>query len=361
MHVCYTGDIFRNQSRGGISRYFCEIASRIKDFENTEVTINAAIHFNLHLKESIFARAGIFSPISTQRLGINRTINDLARKLEKRYVSAHDFDLIHFTSQSAQNESPNALKVLTVFDLIRETEDKSGARMKLLEASLKRQDAVIAISDSTKKSILENIDIPEKSIKVTWLGISDEFKKRDESVLVTKRKPFILYVGQRGGYKNFEKFCRAFSSDRNLRNEFTLVAAGGGKFSVYENLLFEELGISGRVSQSDASDAQLSILYRSSAMFIFPSLQEGFGIPLIEALSCGTPTACSDIPIFHEISDGAATYFDPFSIESIREKMTELANNYLGGQGSKPNRFNSDNFSWQRCASQTESIYRSIL
>jgi hypothetical protein len=121
--VIYTGDAFRSQSRGGVSRYFCEIATRLDASHGVNVFINAPIHYNHHLKETKFRDGNWYLPISTQRFGFNNRITRVAKSIETKRLQKHTGNLIHLTSTKIQEHNLIKPSVITIFDLIREKED----------------------------------------------------------------------------------------------------------------------------------------------------------------------------------------------------------------------------------------------
>lgn len=360
MDICYTGDAFRNQSRGGVSRYFCEIATRIDDYDGANTFINAPIHFNLHLKDANFRRNNHYFPYSTQRFGFNRRVTQISKRIEKARFHRQSFDLVHFTSLKNYEWGFKEEKVVTIFDLIREKEDRTGEKFRLLASILKEQKKVITISQSVKREILENFKILEDSVHVTYLGVSNNFSEHYKSLTLLEGIPYILFVGQRRGYKNFNRLLEAFAMGNELRNNFMIIAAGGGSFSTQEKLLIEKLGLTRNVVQVTATESKLGELYRGASAFIFPSLAEGFGLPLIEAIYAGTRIACSDIPVFREIGLEVPNYFDPLSVHSIylsllktlKSQQIEVAQFHEMAQLSR--------FSWDKCALDTYCIYRKI-
>ena len=139
--------------------------------------------------------------------------------------------------------------------------------------------------DSSIKPIylLSLIPVDPGNVKTIHLAASDFFSPIYSS-LNESSKPYVLYVGQRSGYKNFFNFCRAFSQSNILRNEFNIHVFGGGKFNKSELQELDELNLLKNVIKVDGDDVQLRIQYSNARALIYPSIMEGFGIPLIEAM-----------------------------------------------------------------------------
>jgi glycosyltransferase involved in cell wall biosynthesis len=361
MDIQYTGDVFRNQSRGGVSRYFCEIATRIDAMDGVTAHINAPIHFNLHLRESKFRTRNHYFPISTRIFGVNRRVTEISEALEKERSKEQKVDLVHLTSFKNFDRNIKAPKIVTIFDLVREKEDKSGERFRLLNSIIKHQGLVITISESTKSEILENFDIHEDLVRVTYLGVSNSLKRERKVMNAQDKNPYILFVGQRGGYKNFERFLFAFAKGNEIRRQFKVIVAGGGSFSRKERELIHQLGLTRLVKQKNVTDSTLSEMYRNARAFIFPSLTEGFGLPIIEAIYAGTQVVCSDIPVFREIGVDMPIYFDPFSVDSIHSGLLRALAS--PESDSIPNQVMTDlsRFSWDKCAQDTYKTYGDYL
>ena len=128
---------------------------------------------------------------------------------------------------------------------------------------------------------------------------------------------YILHVGGRKRWKNFDFLIRALAPVLNQGEGLSVICAGGGMFDESERMLFKELFIHTRVVQMDVSDSELVFLYRHAEFFVSASLYEGFGIPIVEAFANGCPVMISDVSCFPEIAGDAALYFDPKNRESI--------------------------------------------
>ena len=189
----------------------------------------------------------------------------------------------------------------------------------------------------------------------------------DNSVIVDdeldNERPFLLYVGWREWYKNFKPFLKSISRSKSIMNDFDIIAFGGGEFTVEELKLMTELGFrNGQVRQISGSDKLLAKYYSQARAFIFPSLYEGFGLPPLEAMSYNCPVISSNASCMPEVVGDAAEYFDPNSLDEMLEsvektvysdsRINELVS--LGKQQIKK-------YSWQKCASETLSVYQSII
>ncbi|MBW4561959.1 MAG: glycosyltransferase family 4 protein [Mojavia pulchra JT2-VF2] len=368
MKIVYDYQIFNEQKYGGISRYICEVANRIAQIEGFDVKILACSYINKHL-ESVNPEL----VIGMQRQHIPKTkilIDKLNAQFSKFWLKSNKPSIIHETYYSTTRIAPKGSRtVVTVYDMIHEKfnfllNNKLDRELTLskIEAT-KRADHIICISNSTKQDLLEILDINPDKVSVIYLGHSLIHKSKIDWKLNIQSKPYILYVGQRAGYKNFERLLQAYASNQNIQRDFNLICCGANSFSTHELDLICKLGLNGnKVIHVTTDDQALVKLYREASVFIYPSLYEGFGLPLLEAMSLECPVVCSNTSSLPEVAGEAAEFFDPYSTESIANSLekvlysSERAKNLikLGKQRVKA-------FSWEACAKQTCSLYRSLI
>jgi glycosyltransferase involved in cell wall biosynthesis len=232
-------------------------------------------------------------------------------------------------------------------------------------AAIKRADHVICISESTRRDLHAFVDIPAEKVSVVHLGF-DTFVAplpSDRAAKFGKVRPYLLFVGNRKGYKNFTGLLRAVSQSRQLQTEFDIIAFGGGVFTSEEQALCKSLGYGSRqVRQITAGDAELGKLYRGAAALVYPSLYEGFGLPPLEAMAHGCPVVVSNSSSLPEVVGNAGEYFNPGSSEDMSmaiEKVVlspETANQLIAkGFQRLPL------FSWKSCAQATLNTYQAIV
>lgn len=368
MKIAYDHQIFGWQQYGGISRYFYELARNIAAFKEAEVTVVSPVYVNSYLHEPSDGLRVIGRRVpAIRRTGrIFRAANQLLAPTLMRKLSP---DIVHETYYSRNRCAPSKSRVvLTVFDMIHERYPASfpawdtTSQEKAL--AVKRADHIICISEQTRSDLVEILNVNPDDTSVVHLGFS--LTQGDtERVFepVANGRPYILYVGSRGGYKNFDGFIRAFASNKRLRNNFDVVAFGGGGFSASELSSFSELGLlSGHVRQVAGDDAQLADLYRGAELFVYPSMYEGFGIPPLEAMSFDCPVACSNTSSIPEVVGDAAFFFDPSDVASIENALVKISeSNVLRNSLIRRGRKRIEVFSWKKCAEETVDIYREVL
>jgi glycosyltransferase involved in cell wall biosynthesis len=275
-------------------------------------------------------------------------------------------DIVHETYYSHTRTAPSSSKVvLTVFDMIHERFPAYFSSWDPLQrekvAAVQRADHVICISEHTRRDLVQLLGVEEAKTSVVHLGFS--LTGAGEQLAEVPPRPYLLYVGARGGYKNFEGLLKAYSRSHALCRDFDLVAFGGGVLTPQERALIVELGLdTSKVRQMGGPDSVLAGLYRSAALFVYPSLYEGFGIPPLEAMSFNCPVACSNTSSIPEVVGDAASFFDPESTDSMVAAIESVLNHdkvrkELIAKGQQ----RILQFSWEKCAVQTQNVYRSIL
>ena len=173
---------------------------------------------------------------------------------------------------------------------------------------------------------------------------------------------YILFVGRRTGYKNFIFFLESISDLLYKRQDLYLICAGGGGIQQHERKFFEKMKISEKIIQCDFDDNALAYLYEKACLLAFPSLHEGFGIPILEAFGCNCPVVCSNTSSLPEIAKDGAKYFDPRNKQSITNALTSVLDNKdlqkdLISRGKKIEK----TYSWRKTAEETYRLYRSII
>ena len=234
--------------------------------------------------------------------------------------------------------------------------DRTTEKKKIL---VEKSSKIIAISESTKNDLCKIFKVNPEKVSVVYLATS--FESIESEPLKSIPQNYILFVGARGGYKNFNFMIEAIA-DILKRDGIFLICAGGGKFKKEEIELFSKFGIDKMVMQTTVSDSELKFLYQNAIAFIFPSLYEGFGIPILEAFSCGCPVILSNTSSFPEVAKDAGFYFDPYSLDSIKNAVKKIIydnelREKLIARGYERLKF----FSWEKTAKETLKIYKEIL
>lgn len=366
MKIQFDYQIFTMQKYGGISRYFYELMKEFDKLENIEVNTSLLLSNNYYISDKKFVNyLEILS--NTPFRGKQRLFNLFNKLNTIMKLKKQDFDVFHPTYYGTYflKHLENKPFVLTVYDMIHEkfsemfhSTDKTSEQKRLL---VEKATKVIAISQSTKNDLIELFGTDESKIEVVYLGNS-MFPEINLTIEVDIPKRYILFVGSRDGYKNFERFIKSVASILNDDKELFVLCTGGGVFNASEMELFKELKIEQQVLQYNLDDDLLAYFYQNAIAFIFPSLYEGFGIPVLESFACNCPLLCSNTSSLPEIAGDGAMYFDPYSEESIRNSILDvLKNDKLRENLVLKGQERLKNFSWKQTAIETKKIYQEVL
>jgi glycosyltransferase involved in cell wall biosynthesis len=365
MQIIYDHQIFSLQKYGGISRYFVELANHIADTKKAQVRVLSPVYFNAYLasRSPGVQVTGLKVPmIKFAELIYGAGNQALADPLLPWFKP----DLLHETYYTSKPAKPRGYKiVLTVHDMIHELfpEDFSAndSTRKDKASAVARADHVICVSEHTRRDLIKLLGVPHGKTSVVHHGFALKTQGAPDDVPV--RRPYLLYVGARGGYKNFACLLQAYAASSALTASFDLVAFGGGPFTPKEAELARQLGIPPEnLRQVKGGDDVLAGLYRRAAAFVYPSLYEGFGIPPLEAMSFDCPVVCSNASSIPEVVGNAAMLFDPLSAEALGQALAAVLNDVELRQSLvSKGRERIKNFSWAKCAQQTMTIYTQIL
>lgn len=365
MKISYDYQIFSLQNVGGISRYFVELGHRIPTlFPDMQTTAIAPLHINEYLADSSINKIGRKINSFSGKHRVLPLLNDFFSTL---ILKKNLPDILHETYYATRSLAFKGPRILTVFDMIHERfpgqfhgPDRHIARLKA--KAVARADHLIAISQSTHDDLVNILHVAEEKITVIPLASSFAGDSNLKKPSVSGEKPYLLYVGLREGVKNFKRLVTAYASSSLLRSEYDLLCVGGGNFSQTESELLQTLNVRQSVKHLNADDTTLADLYCRATLFVYPSLYEGFGIPLLEAMHCGCPVACSDCSSMPEIAGDAAVFFNPEDAEEIAAVLEETVQSEtiltaLRERGLR----REQRYTWDACVTQTAEVYRNAL
>ena len=370
--IVYDHQIFWRQKYGGISRYLYEVATQVSNANDFQVKILALAYTNEYLKECP-KKLIIGLPVPRfPGIQIQKIIGKINDKFAKSWFQNNTPDIVHETYYHSDRLAPKKSKiVVTVHDMIHEKLSQFVRRemfgmdrtSQIKKEAVTRADQIICVSENTKKDLIEILDINPEKVNVVYHGPSLKLTTNSQNNLA-EFKPYILYVGERiSGHKNFRLFLQAYANSTQLKNNFNLVCFGGGSLSKTELKLIQELGLSPeKIFQISGNDTTLANFYRSASIFVYPSLYEGFGIPLLEAMALDCPIACSNTSSLPEVVGNAAEFFNPQQPDS----MTNAIENVLFSSDKstelvKLAREQVKKFSWEKTAKETKEVYLSLL
>lgn len=380
MRVIFDYQCF-DQRFGGISRCFCELCKKMPDGVDASIVVKESNNAYLHdyfpdMGYSSFSnepdkflyplkfkgRSRLYSLLS-KYCKFFPSFEHVNLPYSVDYLKNNRVDIFHATMYQDYfipylNGAPF---LITVHDMIWElfpTEFPQESQRK--KNLCNKADHIIAVSENTKKDLIRLWNIPEDKISVVYHG-APVVTERYENPLGDSK--YFLFVGRREGYKNFNQTLLDFADFGKKFPDVKLVCVGG-RFSRDEIRRIKEFHLQDRIVQIAASDGQLYALYQNAIAFIFPSIYEGFGIPVLESFSNECICLLNDTSCFPEIGGDAAMYFhsEPgkSNLPELLEKVYLLPNDEAA-QWKQKAKQRAGLFSWKTSAEQLASIYKSLM
>lgn len=369
LSVILEGKIFEEQPLGGISRIYHEILPRIC---NMDEQILFSIPTSGHLMQSLPKHPQIASYPS--RVPIHRLLRPqtIFWQLQDYLRAKLQTASFHFDKNTIWHATYFQLpswwtgpKVTTVYDLIHEkfphffNKNYDNILRQRKERSVLTADKVICISESVRSDVVEMYGLPEERVVAIPLACGDNFRQLSQEETPSDfrvDRPFILYVGLRHHYKNFKTLLSAYATWPR-RNKIGLLVVGN-PWSKEEQKEIATAGLESNIfCRSGVTDEELCALYNQALAFVYPSLSEGFGIPLLEAMACGCQIVASRIPTFAEVARDVPYFFDPLD----KDELIAALESACFSETIKSRRDDIlANYSWDRNARATLEIYREL-
>lgn len=315
---------FSTQRFGGISRYFATIIDEISRHSDFDFKLGVLYSDNHYIKVQ---HGELLNKIARKILHseYGSRISRLNQAYCQYLLSRGEFDVFHPTYYD-NYYLPRLKKpmVTTIHDMTHERLPEYFWSMSPLTAqkriNIEKADHIIAISETTKKDLIELSGVEEKKISVIYHGIDLDTDLVYEEV-PDMPDSFLLFVGDRSGYKNFYIFIDAFERLTKRYTDLHLILCGGGTLGIADQELIKHKKLEKKITHLNVSDGQLNTLYKKAIIFVYPSLYEGFGLPILEAFKARCPIILSDIECFKEVAGGAALYFSKHNLDDLTEKL----------------------------------------
>ena len=352
----------------GVGRYNYEIASRLEIYNKLDLNYFYGYyskkliqtHQNPRLKnlKAIIKKIPLAKKISRKILML----------LSRFYTKTYD---VYWQPNFIPLEEIKAKKVVTSvhdFSSILHTEFHPKERVEYFKEyffkNIKRSDLIICFSEFTKKEVLKYFDFQDNQVKVIYHGVKEDFLKNTNNIKLNFEIPkkFILSVGSIEPRKNLIGLLKAYNSlDENLKKEYKLVLVG---FKGWENKQIMKL-----IDQNKdnihylgfITDTELAKVYNLATCFVYPSFYEGFGLPPLEAMACGTPVVSSNLTSLPEVCGEAVLYCNPTDDNDIKNQIEKILTDKklqkeLIAKGLKQ----SQKFSWEKSAIAHQNILLNI-
>lgn len=240
--------------------------------------------------------------------------------------------------------------------------------LQVVPASVRRADVVLADSESTRRDVMELLQVPAARVQVVYAGVEERFQRiRDARALEMVRQRyqlpprFVLAVGTLQPRKNYERLIEAYARlERAIRSQVKLVIVGGEGW-MYEGIYHRvhELKLQDTVLfPGFVADEHLPALYSLAELLAFPSLYEGFGLPPLEAMACGTPVVCSNASSLPEVVGSAALAFNPLDVNALTEALARgLGDPSLRAVLAQRGLIQARYFTWSQAAARLLEVY----
>jgi glycosyltransferase involved in cell wall biosynthesis len=365
--VFFDDQIFVSQEQGGISRYFTELARALGRI-GMEVRLFAGITRTRYVLQ-LPGAAGVTARFIQRRdqLRINTWMarfSRIWRRWDFAQFRRRDPALVYHATNYVVDPwiaRRAHITCLTVFDMIGELLCDDRSRIRSLH--LKRQGVPLAhvifcISAQTERDFLKFFPECQGRTTVTLLAASLPAPSPRSLEIVGAHVPYLLFVGNRLGYKNGLTVLRAFASLAGKHRATKLVCVGGEPFSAEEQALLSHAELANRVVAMAADDALLAAFYARAAALLYPTRYEGFGLPILEAMELGCPVITSRGGSLPEVAGSAAVYVDPDDVTGLAVAAARmLEDSPWRRQWIEAGREQARHFSWSKTAQQTQAAY----
>lgn len=242
----------------------------------------------------------------------------------------------------------------------------------LIQRGIKRARLILCVSENVRDLTAEKFGIPHERMRVVYNGVGEQFRPLDleqvRKALALRyqiHEPYVLYVGKLEARKNIVRLLEAFNQVRHEAGRGVKLVLAGGRTPTSQGIdeAIARLGLrDDLIELGHLPNADLPLLYAGAQLFAFPSLWEGFGIPVVEAMACGTPVLTSNLSALPEIAGGAALLVNPYSTAEIAAAMNSLLEDgELVARLRLAGIERARQFNWQATAEGTLAAYRQAL
>lgn len=358
--------------RSGVGIYTYELAKRLRSADGLEFEGNL---FNfLYRNDNRAALAGIGMPVRCNRwipYGVYRRIWHFL-PLPYRCMFRGEADVTHFFNFIVPPGVKG--KVITTihdlaFHLYPETLDPRNLKriQKDIRYSVDRSDRIVAVSTSTKRGLMEAFHLPEDRIEIIYPSFSSPATASPESEMLWRLRigsPYLLYVGNLEPRKNIDRLVLAYAKLKRETGIPHQLVLAGQKGWLYDDIfrtvssegLENDVVFTGYITEADKA-----ALYQYASLFVYPSLYEGFGIPILEAMAVGVPVVCSNTSSMPEAAGNAALLINPRDTDAIAQAMYRLlTDETLRTSKTALGKVQARKFSWEKSADDLRNLYRSM-
>lgn len=367
-----------NKPRSGVGYYVTNLVEQLRaiDQENSYCLISNDARFDTTL-----ACSPNFNHCHTVISNENHMVGDLWENTYlPRQLMSRGIDVFHGPAFMIPLYKGDLKTVATIHDIVayilpRTIPMKYSLYMKaLIGQVVKKADRLISVSESTKQDLVRWLGVPEGKISVVPQGVGSEFHpplpgEEDRGELVRKkfgiRGDFFLFVGNLEPRKNLIRIMQAFELARDKTGRDLQLVICGKQGWLYDDILaaYERIRRDSEIVLTNYVDeADRLWLYQNTRTFLFPTLYEGFGMPVLEAMACGAPVITSNVSSFPEICGDAALLVDPYDVKGIADAILALEKSPdLRSSLREKGLERVKQYTWRETAARTLDVYRSVI
>jgi len=363
MRILYDHQVFSLQNAGGASRYYYELMQALAGASGVRTElwlgINSTAYPFRQLSGAQVVGCGGLLERGRWRYVANELLSNAVAPV------AGKFDVYHPTLYRRMPLVRSRRVVATHHDCAHERFPNLFPNVKQIVRAKRRlyaeADAIICVSESSRRDLLQFYDVDRAKTRVIHHGLHRLPGSVTAAVELRARVPaeYLLFVGSRAAYKNFDSLLRAFRAT-GLHKSMLLLAVGGGLLTAEEQALAQELEVArSLVVFPQLADTLLAEAYAAATLLVYPSWCEGFGFPPLEAMAAGCPALVSNTSSLPEICRDAPFYFDPQEEGSLEQALLEATNNEKARRLAQERGTRvAAHYSWQKCGAETLALYR---
>jgi glycosyltransferase involved in cell wall biosynthesis len=365
MRILYDHQLFSLQDAGGASRYYYELIRSFAGASEVRAELWLGIGATTYpFRQLSEAQAHVVSCGGFLKRGRPRYIvNEVLSNVRAPFAGR--LDIYHPTLYRSIPLVRARRTVVTHHDCTVERFPhlfpNANQNIRFKRRQYAEADAIICVSESSRRDLLQFYGVDRAKTRVIHHGLARLQGSEAAAAELRGQAPgeYLLFVGRRAAYKNFNGLLRAFRAT-GLHKSMLLLAAGGGPLTSEERALAEELGVaSSLVVLPQMADTLLAEAYAGATLFVYPSWCEGFGFPPLEAMAAGCPALVSNTSSLPEICQDAPFYFNPQNEGSFERALLEAMNDDKARQRARERGTRvAARYSWQKCGAETLALYR---
>lgn len=353
----------------GIGRYTYEISKQIEKKEDFECSYFYGYYSKRLLHPSSGKDLKSLKNIITKNSILKKIVRKLLSTSSKIFAPTYD---IYWQPNFIVSECIKAKKIVTTvhdFSFILHKDFHPKERIKYFEdnffKNIYRSDIIITGSEFSKHEILERLDFKKENVRVIYHGVRHDVFKKLVNVSLNFNLPqnFIFSVGSIEPRKNLIGLLNAYNNlNDDIKNEYKLVLAGFKGWENQEIMQIIERNKEFITYLGYITDEELAAVYNKASCFVYPSFYEGFGLPPLEAMACGTPVICSNVSSLPEVGGDAVLYCDPYLVDDIKNKIEKLLlDEDLQKELSQKGILQAQKFTWEKSAQEHMKIFNELF